>query len=43
MSRKNTITTILAAAMTAGAQNNQYWLRGRVHDNFTDAGSKGGR
>ena len=42
MSRKNIITIILAlVALTASSQNNQYWLRGRVHDNFTDAGIKG--
>jgi len=44
MSRKNIITIILAlAALTVGAQMDYYWLRGRVHDNFTAAGSTGGR
>ena len=44
MNRRQLITIILAlAAMTAWAQTDYYWLSGRVHDNFTDAGIKGAK
>ncbi len=38
-----TIIIALAAAMSAQAQTDYYWLSGRVHDNFTDAGIKGAK
>ena len=42
MNKRQLIIIVLGlTAMTAWAQTDYYWLRGRVHDNFTDAGIKG--
>ena len=42
MNRRQLITIVLGlTAMAAWAQTDYYWLSGRVHDNFTDAGIKG--
>lgn len=35
------MVSFLILCSAVSSQNNQYWLRGRVHDNFTDAGLKG--
>jgi hypothetical protein len=44
MNRRQLITIVLGlTAMTAWAQTDYYWLSGRVHDNFTDAGIKGAK
>ena len=44
MNRRQLITIVLGlTAMAAWAQTDYYWLSGRVHDNFTDAGIKGAK